>query len=63
VPPANAAIILSAESLFAGFGAALLLGERLPPIGYFGAALIFCAIVLVESVPALLARRSATRPP
>ena len=57
VPPANAAIILSAESLFAAVGGALLLGERLPPIGYVGAALLFLAILLVEAVPALLARR------
>ncbi|MDR3472456.1 MAG: DMT family transporter [Devosia sp.] len=57
VPSANAAIILSAESLFAALGGALVLGERLPAIGYFGAALIFFAIVLVETVPALLLRR------
>jgi drug/metabolite transporter (DMT)-like permease len=59
VPPANAAIILSAESLFAALGGALILHERLPPIGYAGAALIFLAIVLVETVPALLQRRTA----
>jgi drug/metabolite transporter (DMT)-like permease len=59
LPPANAAIILSAESLFAALGGALFLGERLPPIGYFGASLIFAAIVLVEAVPALLARKAA----
>jgi drug/metabolite transporter (DMT)-like permease len=57
VPPANAAIILSGESLFAALGGAIILGERLPPIGYFGAALIFLAIVLVETVPIMLARR------
>jgi drug/metabolite transporter (DMT)-like permease len=57
VPAANAAIVLSSESLFAAIGGALLLGERLPPIGYAGAALIFLAIVLVEAVPALVARR------
>jgi drug/metabolite transporter (DMT)-like permease len=57
VPPANAAIILSGESLFAALGGAIILGERLPPIGYLGAALIFLAIVLVETVPILLARR------
>src|SRR5690606_22907172 len=34
VPPANAAIILSAESLFAALVGALLLGERLPMVGY-----------------------------
>jgi drug/metabolite transporter (DMT)-like permease len=57
VPPANAAIILSAESLFAALGGALVLGERLPPIGYAGAALIFFAILLVEALPPLWARR------
>lgn len=57
VPSANAAIILSAESLFAALGGALLLGERLPLVGYAGAALIFFAIILVEAVPALQQRR------
>lgn len=59
VPAANAAIILSAESLFAALGGALVLGERLPAVGYVGAALIFCAIILVESVPILAQRRAA----
>ncbi len=53
VPPSNAAIILSSESLFAALGGALFLGERLPPIGYAGAAIIFVTIVVVELVPAL----------
>lgn len=59
VPPANAAIIMSAEALFAALGGALILGERLPPIGYAGAALIFLAIVLVETVPLLRRPRPA----
>jgi drug/metabolite transporter (DMT)-like permease len=58
VPPANAAIILSSESLFAAIFGAVLLHERLPPLGYFGAALIFAAIITVELVPALRAGRS-----
>lgn len=62
VPAANAAIILSAESLFAALGGALLLGERLPPVGYAGAALIFAAILLVEAIPPLWARRRAHIP-
>lgn len=62
VPPANAAIILSAESLFAALGGALILGDRLPAVGYAGAALIFSAIVLVEAVPALWARRKLHEP-
>ncbi len=57
VPAANAAIVLSAESLFAALGGAVLLGERLSPVGYAGAALIFVAIILVEAVPAIRARR------
>jgi drug/metabolite transporter (DMT)-like permease len=60
VPPANAAIILSAESLFAALGGALVLNERLPPIGYAGAAVIFIAIVTVELIPALQGRRDVT---
>lgn len=55
VPPSNAAIILSAEGLFAAIGGALILNERLSPVGYAGAALIFVAIVLVETIPALTA--------
>lgn len=61
VPTANAAIVLSSESLFAALAAALILGERLTPVGYAGAALIFLAVLLVEAVPALLQRRAATR--
>jgi drug/metabolite transporter (DMT)-like permease len=53
LPPSNAAIILSAEGLFAAIGGALILGERLTVIGYTGAALIFLAILVVEAVPAL----------
>lgn len=59
VPAPNAAIVLSAESLFAALGGALLLGERLSPLGYAGATLIFVAIVLVEAVPAIRQRRIA----
>jgi drug/metabolite transporter (DMT)-like permease len=57
VPPANAAIILSAESLFAALGGALILGERLPLIGYAGATLIFAAILLVEGIPAFRSKQ------
>jgi len=60
VPAANAAIVLSAESLFAALGGALILGERLSVVGYAGAALIFFAIILVEAIPAIAARRAAT---
>lgn len=62
VPSANAAIILSAESLFAALAGAVALGERLPPLGYLGAALIFVAIVLVEAIPAWRSRRPILTP-
>jgi len=57
VPPANAAIILSGESLFAAIGGAVILGERLLAIGYLGAAFIFLSIILVESVPAIIRKK------
>ncbi|UJQ94474.1 DMT family transporter [Mariluticola halotolerans] len=62
VPPANAAIILSGEALFAALGAAVILGERLVPIGYLGAALIFAAIVMVETIPAMMRRNDPVTP-
>lgn len=60
VPPANAAIILSGEALFAAIGGAIIMGDRLPPIGYLGAAIIFTSIILVETVPAVIRRQSAS---
>ncbi len=58
VPPANAAIILSGESMFAAIGGAVIMGERLLLVGYFGAFLIFLSIILVESVPAMMRNRN-----
>lgn len=54
---AQAAIFLSSEAVFAALFGALILGERLPATGLFGCALIFTAIVAVEALPPLLARR------
>jgi len=51
VPTANAALILSMESLFAAIGAAIILGERLSALGYLGIVLIFSAIILAEAGP------------
>ncbi len=62
VPPANAAIIMSGESLFAAAGGALILGERLTPIGYWGIALLFAAIVIVETVPAYFRSKRSKSP-
>ena len=61
LPASNAAIVLSSESLFAALAGAVFLNERLPPLGYLGAAIIFCAIVLVELVPPLR-RATSSRP-
>jgi len=53
----QAAIFLSSEAVFAALFGAILLGERVPAMGLAGCALIFAAILAVEVVPALAARR------
>jgi drug/metabolite transporter (DMT)-like permease len=55
----QAAIFLSTESLFAALFGAIILGERIPVTGYAGGLLIFAAIILVETGPALWRRRPA----
>lgn len=57
LPAANAAMIMSTETLFAAIGGALILGDRLTTVGYIGAALMFAAIVAVEVIPPLTRRR------
>lgn len=47
-PPADAALILSLESVFAVLSGWLLLDERLAAIQIFGAVLIFIAVVLSQ---------------
>jgi drug/metabolite transporter (DMT)-like permease len=54
---ADAAIILSAETVFAAFFGAILMGDRLSVIGWAGGALIFACIVAVQLAP-LSARRA-----
>lgn len=51
--PADAAILLSSEILFAALAGALYLGERLTAIQLAGGVLIFTAMVGVQLVPAL----------
>ena len=53
LPPAEGAIIASSETLFAASAAYLVLGEQLSALGWFGAALILAASVLVQVAPAL----------
>lgn len=57
----QAAIFLSTEALFAAIFGAVLLGERILPIGYLGGILIFLAILLVEVGPVLLQRARRTQ--
>jgi len=51
IQSSRAAILLSAEALFAALFAALLLGERLAPLGLAGAGLILTAVVLIQTGP------------
>ena len=46
--PAEAAIIVSTETIFAAIGAYLVLDERLPAIGWMGAGAILASIALVQ---------------
>lgn len=54
----QAAIFLSTESLFAALFGALILGERIPALGYAGGGLIFLAILLAELGPMVSPRRA-----
>jgi drug/metabolite transporter (DMT)-like permease len=55
-PAAEAAVIVSTETLFATSAGYALLGERLTPIGWLGAASIIAGILLIQ-VEAAFARR------
>ncbi|MBQ0931389.1 DMT family transporter [Ideonella alba] len=56
-PPADAAILLSSETLFAALFGAWLMGDRLGPAGLAGCATILGSILLVQLHPLLAARR------
>lgn len=60
VAPAEAAVLVSLETVFAAAAAYAWLGERLPPLGWVGAALIFGAALLVQLAAAT--KRSLPRP-
>jgi drug/metabolite transporter (DMT)-like permease len=51
--PQEAAVLLSAESLFAAAAGSLLLDERLSPIAWSGAALMTASVLLVQLGPRL----------
>ena len=59
--PADAAIILSSETVFAALFGAWLMGDRLSLTGLAGCALILTCILAVQVLP-LLHQRWATRP-
>jgi drug/metabolite transporter (DMT)-like permease len=59
-PPAEAALILSLESVFAALAGAILLGEQLSAPGAVGCALILFGAVAVEAAPALSRRAPAS---
>jgi len=50
-PPAEAAVILSSEAVFAAIAGLVVMGDRLSLPGYGGAALILGAILLVQLWP------------
>ncbi|WP_085902290.1 DMT family transporter [Kiloniella majae] len=55
--PADAALILSMETVFAAIAGAFILGERLEINGMIGCALILSAILMVEVLPMLIRKR------
>ena len=59
--PADAAIILSSETVFAALFGAWIMGDRLAPTGLAGCALILGCILAVQMLPALRRRVLAGR--
>jgi drug/metabolite transporter (DMT)-like permease len=51
--PADAAIVLSSETVFAALFGAWFMGDRLPPAGLAGCALILACILAVQVLPLL----------
>jgi drug/metabolite transporter (DMT)-like permease len=60
--PADAAIILSSETVFAALFGAWLMGDRLGSAALAGCALILAGIILVQLLPLLRTATAATRP-
>lgn len=59
---AEGSIIVSLEILFAAFAAAILLGERLPLIGWIGALLMFAASLVVQVAATRTTKPEAENP-
>jgi drug/metabolite transporter (DMT)-like permease len=60
-PAAEAALIMSLESVFAAIGGALVFHERLRPAAWVGCGLILLGVLMVELLPTF--RRSTARSP
>jgi len=60
-PPAEAALIMSLESVFAFMAGALLLNERMTPTAMAGCAMILLGVAVAEAGPALLRRYAPPR--
>ena len=56
-PPAEAALIMSLESVFAAISGAVLLSERLTGLAVLGCALILLGVILAEAGPAMQSMR------
>jgi drug/metabolite transporter (DMT)-like permease len=61
-PAAEASLLMGLESVFAAAAGALLLGERLTPVGATGCGLILAGAIAVEAYPALSRASRATTP-
>lgn len=57
----DAAIILSAETLFAALFGYLLMGDRLSPAGIAGCGLILVSMLVIQLLPLLNYRRASSR--
>ena len=53
-PPADAAVILSSETVFAAIAGAIILDERIGALQWSGGALIFAGVLAVELLPLIL---------
>lgn len=58
-PPGETAVLLSLETVFAALAGYILLGERLTPLGWLGAALIFFSALGLQLYLALRSRAAS----
>ncbi len=49
IAPSRASVLLSTETVFGAAAGYVMLGERLPLVGWFGAGLVLLAILLVQT--------------